>query len=62
VIAGSPAVRAAVTQQSVGLAGEVGYVVRSRARTVDDRIERITRLVGRRRRTAASAEPHPDAQ
>jgi hypothetical protein len=62
VIAGSPAVREAVAQQGVGLADEVGYVVRSRARSVDDRIERITRLVGRRRSRPAGAEPHPGPQ
>jgi hypothetical protein len=58
VIAGSPAVREAVTQQSVGLAGEVGNVVRGRARGVDDRIERVTRF-GRRGPPAAAAEPDP---
>jgi hypothetical protein len=59
VIAGSPAVRDAVTQQSVGLAGGVSRIVRSRARSVDDRIERVARPLGRQQPATAPAEPDP---
>lgn len=50
VIAASPAVRAAISQQGLGFADQVGEVVRRRSRTADDSIERIVqRLIHPRR-------------
>ncbi len=56
-IAGSPQVTAAVSQQGLGFADEVGDQVRSRSRKADDWMERAARrLVGRPPRVVA-AEP-----
>jgi hypothetical protein len=50
VIAASPAVRAAISQQGLGFADQVGEVVRRRSRNADDSIERIAdRLIHPRR-------------
>jgi len=48
-VAGSPAVTAAVTQQGLGFADQVGEQVRTRSRDVDDRLERIARRLTLRR-------------
>jgi hypothetical protein len=54
VIAASPAVRAAISQQGLGFADQVGEVVRRRSRNADDAIERVAdRLIHPRR-------PQPD--
>jgi hypothetical protein len=48
VIAASPAVRAAVSQQGLGFADQVGESVRARSRKGDRRLERVAdRLMGR---------------
>jgi hypothetical protein len=49
VIARSPAVTDAITQQGVGFADQVAGEVRDRSRTVDDRLERAARRLLRRR-------------
>jgi hypothetical protein len=59
LIAASPSVRSAVARQGVGFAGEVGLDVRTRARLVDDRIERAARSVGRGRARPAPAKADP---
>lgn len=60
-IAASPAVRAAISQQGLGFADQVGDVVRSRSRRADDRLEYIAHRLIRPRRAQAdsgeSAEP-----
>jgi hypothetical protein len=57
-IAGSPAVTAAVSQQGLGFADELGDEVRSRSRKADDWMERAARrLIGRSQRVI----PEPDA-
>jgi hypothetical protein len=56
-IAASPAVTAAISQQGLGFADEVGDQVRSRSRKADDWMERTARrLIGRPPRVIA-AEP-----
>lgn len=56
-IAASPAVTAAISQQGLGFADEVGDQVRSRSRQADDWMERAARrLIGRKQR-ALPAEP-----
>jgi hypothetical protein len=56
-IAGSPAVTAAVSQQGLGFADEVGDQVRTRSRKADDWMERAARrLIGRQPRVIP-AEP-----
>lgn len=47
-IANSPEVRAAITQQSLGLADAVGDEVRDRSVSADDRLERFARRLLRR--------------
>jgi hypothetical protein len=48
-IAGSPAVTAAISQQGLGYADQVGDAVRTRSRKADDWLERAAaRLIGRR--------------
>jgi hypothetical protein len=48
VVAASPAVRAAVSQQGLGFADQVGEAVRTRSRRADRRLERAAdRLIGR---------------
>jgi hypothetical protein len=59
VIAASPAVTAAISQQGLGFADQVGGEVRDRARNADDWMERAARrLVGRPPRTMPAG---PDA-
>src|SRR5205807_2245900 len=48
VIAASPAVRAAVSQQGLGFADQVGDAVRARSRKGDRRLERAARRLIRR--------------
>jgi hypothetical protein len=49
-VAGSPAVNAAITQQSLGFADQVAGEVRTRSRKADDLLERLaSRLVRRNR-------------
>jgi hypothetical protein len=56
-IAGSPAVTAAISQQGLGFADQVGDQVRERSRKADDWMERAARrLIGRHPR-ALPAEP-----
>ena len=56
-IAGSPAVTAAISQQGLGFADEIGDRVRSRSRKADDWVERAARrLIGRHPRMLP-AEP-----
>lgn len=56
-IAGSPAVTAAISQQGLGFADQVGDQVRDRSRKADDWMERAARrLIGRQAR-ALPAEP-----
>jgi hypothetical protein len=62
-IAGSPAVTAAVTQQSLGFADQLGVEVRARSRRADDWLERIGGRLTHRRQEAqlpAPAEPTPE--
>lgn len=49
-ISASPAVRAAIAQQGLGFADQVGGVVRRRARRADDSLGRIAERVARPRR------------
>jgi hypothetical protein len=48
-VAASPAVTAAITQQSLGFADQVGTEVRVRSRHADDWLERTARRLTRRR-------------
>ena len=58
-VAASPAVTAAISQQGLGFADEVGDQVRSRSRNADDWMERTARrLIGRPPRLSP-AEPDP---
>jgi hypothetical protein len=58
VIAGSPAVTAAISQQGLGFADQVGTVLRGRSRKADDWLERGARRVIPRR----SGQPGPDRE
>jgi hypothetical protein len=61
-IAASPAVTAAITQQSLGFAGEVGEEVRARSRSADVWLERLAQRLARRRAgvlPAGAEEPKP---
>jgi hypothetical protein len=63
-IAASPAVTAAITQQGLGFADQVGGEVRSRSRDVDDWLERAARRLLRLRAEAPGLigeGPQPDA-
>ena len=51
VIAASPAVRAAVSQQGLGFADQVGEAVRARSRKADRRLERAAHRLSRRHPT-----------
>lgn len=57
VIAASPAVRAAVSQQGLGFADQVGGAVRSRSRKADQRIERAALRLRRHRATESEQTP-----
>ena len=61
-IAQSPAVLAAVSQQGLGFADQVGDEVRTRSRRADDLLERAARRLVRRNQTAlpAADSPAPD--
>lgn len=53
-VADSPAVTAAITQQSLGFGEQVGNELRARSRKADDLLERLAhRLLQRRERAAA---------
>jgi hypothetical protein len=56
-IAGSPAVRAAISQQGLGFADQVGEQVRDRSRHADDWLERAARRVIHRRSEAPPDSP-----
>jgi hypothetical protein len=56
-IASSPAVTAAISQQGLGFADEVGDQVRARSRKADDWMERAARRLARRQPRALPAEP-----
>jgi hypothetical protein len=57
-VAASPAVTAAVAQQGLGFADQVGQEVRGRSRMADDWLERSARRLTRRR-SAAGAPASP---
>jgi hypothetical protein len=62
VIAQSPAVTAAITQQGMGFADQVADEVRERSRNIDARLERgAWRLLRRRPRTPAAGGKAPPA-
>ena len=56
-IAGSPAVRAAISQQGLGFADQVGDQVRNRSRSADDWLERAARRMIHRRSGALPEIP-----
>ena len=56
-IASSPAVRAAVSQQGLGFADQLGDVVRERSRKGDRRLERVADRLMRRDRTGSRQTP-----
>jgi hypothetical protein len=58
-IAGSPAVTAAISQQGLGFADQVGDEVRERSRKADDWMERTARRLIHRHATPLPAEPGP---
>ena len=61
-VAASPAVMAAVTQQSLGFADQVAGEVRRRSRRADDLLERAAhRLVPGRRRVGEAGDDRPGA-
>lgn len=57
VIAASPAVRAAISQQGLGFADQLGDVMRERSRKGDRRLERVADHLMRRDRTASRPTP-----
>ena len=56
-IAGSPAVTAAISQQGLGFADQVGEQVRDRSRQADDWLERAARRLIHRRSEALAQTP-----
>lgn len=56
-IASSPAVTAAISQQGLGFADEIGDQVRTRSRKADDWMERAARRLVGRKAKALPAEP-----
>lgn len=58
-IAQSPAVLAAVSQQGLGFADQVGGEMRARTRRADDWLERAARRLAHRNQSAL-APPHPE--
>ena len=56
-IAGSPAVTAAISQQGLGFADQVGDQVRERSRKADDWMERAARRLISRQAKVVPAEP-----
>jgi hypothetical protein len=59
VIAGSPAVTAAISQQGLGFADQVGTEVRSRSRKADDWLERRARRLIHRRSMDQAVDREP---
>ena len=59
VIAASPAVTAAISQQGLGFADQVGEQVRGRSRRADDWVERAARRLMHRPPRAVPPEPDP---
>jgi hypothetical protein len=55
VIAGSPAVTAAISQQGLGFADQVGDAMRGRSRQADDWLERAGQRIVRRNRGTPEA-------
>jgi hypothetical protein len=60
-IAGSPAVTAAISQQGLGFADQVGGEVRARTRRADDWLERAAKRLTNRQPKAPTAEPDASA-
>jgi hypothetical protein len=60
-IAGSPAVTAAISQQGLGFADQMGGEVRARSRKADDWIERTTRRLTHRNPKPGPAAPGASA-
>ena len=58
-IAASPAVRAAISQQGLGFADQVGDQVRDRSRKADEWLERAARRLAHRPPSALPPEPDP---
>lgn len=58
-IAASPAVTAAISQQGLGFADQVGDEVRARSRKADDRLERTARRLFHRSPRVTPPEPDP---
>jgi hypothetical protein len=58
-IAGSPAVTAAISQQGLGFADQVGGEVRARSRKADDWLEHAARRLAHRPPRALPPEPDP---
>ena len=58
-IAGSPAVTAAISQQGLGFADQVGDEVRARSRKADDWLERAARRLAHRSANVPPPEPDP---
>ncbi len=65
-IAGSPSVRAAISQQGLGFADQVGGEVRARSRKADDWLERVAHRLSRRKEQVQAARdsqpPKPQAK
>lgn len=60
-VAASPAVTAAISQQGLGFADQVGGEVRTRSRDADDWMERAARRLIHRQPRVIPAEPGPGA-
>jgi len=58
-VAASPAVTAAISQQGLGFADQVGDEVRGRSRKADDWLERAARRLAHRPPRAVPPEPDP---
>lgn len=61
VIAGSPAVSAAISQQGLGFADQIGTEVRGRSRKADDRLERAARRLTHRHPAEQDLDPRAHA-
>jgi hypothetical protein len=59
-VASSPAVRAALSQQGLGFADQVGAAVRARSRRADRRLERAAGRLGHRHPTESGQVPAQD--
>ena len=60
VIAASPAVNAAISQQGLGFADQLGREVRTRSRKADDRLEHLAHRIAHRHSPEWPAESAPD--